>query len=594
MKSIDIAASKGLSIGGVDIITDSSGTTTLKNIDALDATTEATIEAAIDTLSTLTGPMVLNNGSESGGTALAIGNRDIDQIVLDIDADNTTVDVVNITADAVTTANVIDISCDALTTGSALKIEDDSPQAGLAATRNVVDIYQKNAAAVNATALQVKSDGGQVGVLIDKNMSGLSGYSAWGLHVDLDRTVPGSGTQAHNDVGINLDVTSASLGTSTLKGMDIDVVGAASGTSTATGLDINVSGADSSYGIKVVQDKGVGGAFTNTETSSATTGGRVSLISNDGAALGDDHRLGGVHFGAFDGSDIITGAKIQAIADAAWSTSENGTRLEFYTMDGDDTSELSLTLDSDLLATFAGNVALNTVTSGTWEGTAIASAYMASATDSAKGAVELATTAESDTGTDTARAVTPAGLKSHIDARHSISYLHFSGQGTMLSSGNWVGPSASGINHHTWNLDFGVNTETNDSTAASFAKQYQHNGIRLPNACIIDGFTAMSRNASANNQVTVGLFLGRAADSNLPDWGTTNAIAPKLQCHADMNNEGGTYTNRPVHAEVAGAGLVMNAGDVIWPAIKLTGVTSGGGTNNVYTSITIAIKTRLA
>ena len=103
-------------------------------------------------------------------------------------------------------------------------------------------------------------------------MSGLSGYSAWGLHVDLDRTVPGSGTQAHSDVGINLDVTSASLGTSTLKGMDIDVVGAASGTSTATGLDINVSGADSSYGIKVVQDKGVGGAFTNTETSSATTG----------------------------------------------------------------------------------------------------------------------------------------------------------------------------------------------------------------------------------------------------------------------------------------------------------------------------------
>lgn len=38
-------------------------------------------------------------------------------------------------------------------------------------------------------------------------------------------------------------------------------------------------------------------------------------------------------------------------------------------------------------------------------------AFTAAATDSAQGAVELATTAETETGTDTARAVTPAGLK---------------------------------------------------------------------------------------------------------------------------------------------------------------------------------------
>ena len=38
-------------------------------------------------------------------------------------------------------------------------------------------------------------------------------------------------------------------------------------------------------------------------------------------------------------------------------------------------------------------------------------AFTAAATDTAQGAVELATTAETETGTDTARAVTPAGLK---------------------------------------------------------------------------------------------------------------------------------------------------------------------------------------
>lgn len=51
---INFAASKGISIAGTDILTDSAGTATLSNIDALDATTESTIESAIDTLANLT------------------------------------------------------------------------------------------------------------------------------------------------------------------------------------------------------------------------------------------------------------------------------------------------------------------------------------------------------------------------------------------------------------------------------------------------------------------------------------------------------------------------------------------------------------
>ena len=108
-------------------------------------------------------------------------------------------------------------------------------------------------------------------------------------------------------------------------------------------------------------------AITNTNTSSATEGGLLSLVSNDGAAMGDDHRLGGIIFrGAEDANGTLkTGASIHAFADAAWSGSENGTRLEFYTMDGDASSELSLTLDSDLLATFAGAVTVTGALTGT-------------------------------------------------------------------------------------------------------------------------------------------------------------------------------------------------------------------------------------
>lgn len=52
--TLAIAASGKLAFGAVNILDDSAGTTTLSNIDALDATTEATIEAAIDTLANLT------------------------------------------------------------------------------------------------------------------------------------------------------------------------------------------------------------------------------------------------------------------------------------------------------------------------------------------------------------------------------------------------------------------------------------------------------------------------------------------------------------------------------------------------------------
>lgn len=64
---VDMAASTNLSFNGTNILADSAGTMTLSNVDALDATTEATIEAAIDTLSNLTTTGALNAGSITSG-----------------------------------------------------------------------------------------------------------------------------------------------------------------------------------------------------------------------------------------------------------------------------------------------------------------------------------------------------------------------------------------------------------------------------------------------------------------------------------------------------------------------------------------------
>tara|TARA_R110002020_G_scaffold443341_1_gene654565 strand:+ start:216 stop:1205 length:990 start_codon:yes stop_codon:yes gene_type:complete len=146
--------------------------------------------------------------------------------------------------------------------------------------------------------------------------------------------------------------------------------------------------------------KGWGGAFiTNVTASSATQGGKLVLAANDGAVMASGHRLGVIEFkGAEDTSSTLTiGARIEALCDATWSASENGASLKMYTTDANASESLVLTLDSDKLATFTGAVTVTgaltgtlatasqpnvttlagattvgTISTGVWQGTAIA------------------------------------------------------------------------------------------------------------------------------------------------------------------------------------------------------------------------------
>ena len=79
--------------------------------------------------------------------------------------------------------------------------------------------------------------------------------------------------------------------------------------------------------------KGWGGLFvTNTTTTSATEGGKLALAADDGAVMGDNHRLGVIEFrAAEDGSNTLSiGARIQAVARDAWDGSNNDADLQFY------------------------------------------------------------------------------------------------------------------------------------------------------------------------------------------------------------------------------------------------------------------------
>jgi len=96
----------------------------------------------------------------------------------------------------------------------------------------------------------------------------------------------------------------------------------------------------------------------DTTTSSANTGGALRLSANDGAAMGDSHRLGVLEFtGAEDaGGTQTVGARIEAMTDALWNNAENGASMYFYTTDGNASQSIVLKLDSNKKATFSGRI----------------------------------------------------------------------------------------------------------------------------------------------------------------------------------------------------------------------------------------------
>ena len=99
----------------------------------------------------------------------------------------------------------------------------------------------------------------------------------------------------------------------------------------------------------------------NATTSSASQGGILRLQSDDGAVMASGHRLGVIEFGGAEDTSntITTGARIEALADATWSASENGADMIFYTTDGNASQSEVMRLTADAGTEFTGNVTLS-------------------------------------------------------------------------------------------------------------------------------------------------------------------------------------------------------------------------------------------
>jgi len=179
------------------------------------------------------------------------------------------------------------------------------------------------------------------------------------------------------------------------------------------------------------------------------------------------------------------------------------------------------TLETDALTIGGATIAaigttaittLGTIGTGVWNATAIASAKMATGTASAQGALELATTGEADTGTDTARAVTPAGLKSHVDAnarkcilRHHAFYVN---DNPMVQNNLYFGGNL-GHQPSNWNDPQAAGGVIGDTASFTIAKGDENWGMVLPfDISKVEVQCSLQPQLGTSDDFTVAIYTG--------------------------------------------------------------------------------------
>ncbi len=284
----------------------------------------------------------ITNHASAGATGvplLQLNSNDVDKIAIDINAANTTANVIDIVAD------------DCLTSGKVLHI----------------DVNDASTSAITPEYIHFDFDkDGVVGDGVTSTFTGL-------------------------DLDMNDGATNHANATVTMTGIDIDMVSAnAQGTITNTGISLNVAGADTNLALDVlagavrvaddtaiffgdgfetaikydeagddqlmieVGDAGLAVKGTTTGSDAPTL---LSLLNNEAAVSADDV-LGKLQWRAANetGTDaIVVAAAIQATAEADFDADQNETKMEFM-LGRSEAATTKATLDSNGLFTANGGL----------------------------------------------------------------------------------------------------------------------------------------------------------------------------------------------------------------------------------------------
>ena len=129
---------------------------------------------------TFTGHLSVEQGASAGKPAITVTSADVDQIAIDVNAEQSSANVVDIDANSLTTGRAIDVTGGALTTGSLMLLNSASTSAD---TRVLFKVTNDHTSATGTTAICAQSDAGR-GVFIDSNLAA-GGYA---LEIDSEHT----------------------------------------------------------------------------------------------------------------------------------------------------------------------------------------------------------------------------------------------------------------------------------------------------------------------------------------------------------------------------------------------------------------------
>ena len=228
------------------------------------------------------------------------------------------------------------------------------------------------------------------------------------------------------------------------------------------------------------------------------------------------------------------------------------------------------------ITTCANLATVGTVTTGVWRGTAVESAYMASGTDSAKGALELATTAEAITGTDTARAVTPAGLKARVSQ-----IVNLKGYAVLQDDVFDYANPFNTDDEAPFQLDVSYGSGTIDSsTEVGQNKLFRSGGFHVPFACSIATIqTQVTCNNAGNVSIAIVEYRPSDASGDQNDYPRT-VYETVVNASDDNNNKVDTVTIATGDLDFT----AVPAGSHLMMMVKGDG-TSAGGTTIISTAI---------
>ena len=198
---------------------------------------------------TFTGHLSVEQGASAGKPAITVTSADVDQIAIDVNAEQSSANVVDIDANSLTTGRAIDVTGGALTTGSLMLLNSASTSAD---TRVLFKVTNDHTSATGTTAICAQSDAGR-GVFIDSNLAA-GGYA---LEIDSEHTTANTAKIA-------------------------------SAVTTGTIIDIQAEAITTGKAINIYDDSLQTGSILYIDSDSAHNGTRsiVTIINNNATATG--------------------------------------------------------------------------------------------------------------------------------------------------------------------------------------------------------------------------------------------------------------------------------------------------------------------